>query len=69
MSRLPQYGKGNYFAEQGYDLPTIVGWLEALTNEEEDKTGQATKRQKRIGLVYDAIDKLYAAIEMGNEKQ
>lgn len=53
----------------GYTLPLLVGHLEGLISDEEDKVKSAGgPRRERLTLVQDALPLLIRAMEMGGEE-
>lgn len=69
MGLLRPFGKGSSSFEHGYDLPLLVGHLEALADEEEDRPA-CQKRgpaQTRLHKVRDALALISEAMDMGRE--
>ena len=57
---MKQFGKNGSTVERGFDLPTLIGLLEALVSDEED-SATSGKPRKRLEMVEDALDKLQQA--------
>lgn len=51
----------------GYTLPLLVGHLEGLIGDEEDRVKGFGRKQKRLEKVQDAIALLTEAMDMGKE--
>jgi hypothetical protein len=60
---MKPYGQGGRAADAGYNLATIIGWLEALTSEEEE-TAKSAKAKRRMELVESATQLLNDADDM-----
>jgi hypothetical protein len=66
---LKPFGGGGTTHDLGYDLPLLLGHLEALKEDEEGNLPASGKgmKWKRIELVDNAIAILNEAADMGNE--
>ena len=72
MSRLlKRFGHGSSTIDWGYDLPILIGHLEALKDDEEYTVGDSLKgpKAKRLAMVEDALQLLNDAMDMGDEER
>lgn len=64
---LPQFGKGGWAEDNGYDITHIVGWLEALINDEDENMGininYDSARWGRYSKACDALELLTEVME------